>query len=78
MTSQKDNSGALFKNDRKTSDKHPDYRGPLMVNGVQGHLSAWLNKTDDGRTYMGLKFTPDSERPQAKAPAELPEDESPF
>ena len=29
----RDNSGALFKNDRKTEDKHPDYSGPARIAG---------------------------------------------
>ena len=29
----KEGSGSLFKNDRKTSETHPDYTGTIMVNG---------------------------------------------
>jgi len=29
------NTGAIFKNDKKTTDKHPDYRGKVNVNGKE-------------------------------------------
>ena len=36
------NSGALFKNDKKTLEKHPDYRGEAEVNGQKYYVSpAW-------------------------------------
>ena len=52
---QKDNDLVLFKNDKKESDKHPDYKGSGRVNGVDVWLSAWINKSKDGKTYMSLK-----------------------
>lgn len=42
------NRGILFKNDRKRSDKHPDYRGSLNVGGVDHWLSAWRKDTKNG------------------------------
>ena len=29
----KEGSGSLFKNNRKTSETHPDYTGSIMLNG---------------------------------------------
>lgn len=52
----KDNSGALFKNDRKRPDKQdPEYRGSAMVNGVAYWLDCWVNEKD-GKKYMAIKF----------------------
>lgn len=31
MSNQKDNSGALFKNAKKETEKHPDYRGKCFI-----------------------------------------------
>ena len=34
------NRGVLFKNDRKESDSHPDYKGQINVDGTEFWLSA--------------------------------------
>lgn len=54
---RKNDTGALFKNDKKESDNHPDYRGPCTVNGIELEVSAWLKTSKDGKTkYMSLSF----------------------
>ncbi len=51
---KKDNSGVLFKNDRKESDKHPDFTGHLDVDGKSYWLSGWKNTGQKGE-YTSLK-----------------------
>jgi len=53
---QRDQSGALFKNSKKTESKHPDYQGDCMVNGVKMRMSAWL-KESNGTKFMSLAFS---------------------
>lgn len=48
--------GVLFKNEKKESDKHPDYKGNCQVNGVEMWLSAWIKKSKAGKPYMSLQF----------------------
>ena len=55
---QKPNNGALFKNTRKESDKGPDYRGDLNVEGTDYWIAAWLKESKDGKKYMSLAVTP--------------------
>lgn len=57
MAEQKDNSGAIFKNDYKTEDKHPDYKGTCMIDGKQKEIGVWLNETQQGKKYFSLKFS---------------------
>jgi len=61
-----ENSGVLFKNDRKESDKHPDYKGSINVNGEDFWLSAWLKTSSKGTRFMSLSVKPKEE--QKKAP----------
>ena len=62
----KDMSGALFKNHDKQTDKHPDYRGRIMVEGVEYWLAAWINEAQsDGSKYMSLAV---SEMDQSGSP----------
>ena len=55
---ERDNSGILFRNDRKSGDRDPDYRGTATINGSEFKMSAWLKKGKNG-TFMSFAFTPD-------------------
>ena len=49
--------GVLFKNDRKESDKHPDYKGNINVGGKEFWLSAWIKEGAKGK-FMSLSIQP--------------------
>ena len=67
---QRDNSGSLFKNDRKEKENHPDYKGACMVGGVEMWMSAWLKTGANGTKFMSFSFQPkDQQQAQAQAPA---------
>ena len=52
----KANSGALFKNDRKTEgSKQPDYKGNCNVNGKDMEVSAWAKEGRNG-FFFSLSF----------------------
>ena len=67
-----DNSGALFRNDRKEKETQPDYTGEARIEGVEYRLSAWLNESKNGKKYMGLKLTAKDDMPRQQAPAAEP------
>lgn len=52
---QKDNDLVLFKNDKKETDNHPDYKGSGMVNGAEVWVSGWVNTSKSGVKYMSIK-----------------------
>lgn len=69
----KDNTGSLFKNDRKETDSHPDYKGSALLGGVEHWLDAWINEARDGSKYMSLKFKPkDAQQSSGQAPRQQP------
>jgi len=69
------NRGVLFKNDRKESDRHPEYKGSINVNGEEFWLSSWVKDGKNGK-FMSLSVTPKNDRPAAapSAPAAKQED----
>jgi len=50
------NRGVLFKNDKKETEKHPDYTGTLNVNGVDHWFSAWIKTSKKGNKFMSLSL----------------------
>jgi uncharacterized protein (DUF736 family) len=63
------NSGALFKNDRKETDRHPDYRGDANINGKDVWVAAWIKESKNGKKFMSLSFTEKDEQKQKPVPA---------
>ena len=59
------NRGALFRNEEKTEEKHPDYRGNLNVDGTELWLSAWVKTSKKGTKYMSLSVKPKQDKPPA-------------
>ena len=52
----KTNTGAIFKNDKKTNEKQPDYRGKVNVNGKDMEGSLWVKESKTGTKYFSASF----------------------
>ena len=50
------NSGAIFKNDKKLSANHPDYKGKVNVNGKEMEVALWVKQGKNG-SFMSLSFS---------------------
>lgn len=54
-----DNSGTLFKNDRKEQPNHADYKGSAMIDGVEYWMNAWIKEgKESGKKFMSFSFQP--------------------
>lgn len=62
---QKDNTGSLFKNDRREKDSHPHAKGSATIDGVEYWVSAWTKEGQKGR-WQSLSFQRKDEKPAAK------------
>ena len=75
----KDLSGVLRKNDKRESDKHPMYKGNIMIQGERYWLAAWINKDKEtGESYMSLKAEKAEGRPAAQDKASPADEDVPF
>jgi hypothetical protein len=57
----KEGSGSLFKNERKTTENHPDFTGSIMVNSKEHWLSGWVKEGKKGKYFsisIGKEKTP--------------------
>ena len=74
MTQQRDNSGILFRNLDKRSDKSPDYTGTAMIDGVMYYVSAWTKEGGKGK-FQSLAFKrKDEQRREVKEPRRQDDD----
>ena len=47
--------GILFKNDRKETEKHPDYKGDILLEDGEHWLAAWIKTGKKGK-FMTLSI----------------------
>ena len=65
------NRGVLFTNDRKESDKHPDWKGRLNINGVDHWVDGWITQGARGE-FISLSLGKPCDK-QGAAPAKPPQ-----
>lgn len=55
----KNNSGAMFLNDRKTQENQPDYTGKVIVDNKTYYVSCWVKEPNDPdkKSFLSLAFS---------------------
>ena len=51
-----DNEGAIWGNQKKQKDTHPDFTGNAVVDGVEYRVAAWKRKPNANPKAPSLKF----------------------
>lgn len=57
MTERRDMTGALFANDRREKETHPNYKGSITINGQEYWLDAWIKDGAKGK-WMSMSAKP--------------------
>jgi hypothetical protein len=65
------NRGAMFKNDRKEKDTHPDLGGTINVEGKDFFINAWKKESRKGVPFYSLSV-------KEKVAKETVQTEAPF
>lgn len=58
---KRDNSGALFTNDKREKETHPHYKGKATIGGVDYYVSGWIKSGQNGQ-YLSLSYKPIEEQ----------------
>lgn len=87
MSYDNTNRGAIWKNDRKETENHPDFTGTLNVDGKDYWVSAWKRKPDAKEGSPALSFSVKVKEPRSQSnpgggggrgPSTMDDDDIPF
>jgi hypothetical protein len=62
------NRGSLFKNDKKTEDRHPDMSGSINIDGTEYWISGWKKQSKAGTGFISLSVRPKEQTRQSSQP----------
>lgn len=53
----RDNTGAIWKNEKRATDRHPHFTGQALIGGVEYWVSAWKREPDAKPNAPALRFS---------------------
>ena len=78
----KENTGAIFKNNYKKADNHPDYKGKMNVDGKDKEVALWVRESKEGLKYFSVAvsepYKPEPMAEEFKKDKKEEEDDLPF
>ena len=63
----RENSGSIFKNEKKETEQHPNATGTVLIAGVEYWVSAWTKRDKNGQPWQSLSFKPKEAKAAPKA-----------
>lgn len=57
MEYKKENRGFLFRDEKRTNDRAPEYTGTINIMGKEYKLSAWIKESKAGKKFFSLSVT---------------------
>ena len=54
---QRNNTGAIFKNENKKAENHPDYKGKVLVNNKEMEVALWMKTSAKGVKFFSASFS---------------------
>ena len=78
---QKDNSGAIIKNNKKQNENSPPLTGNALIGGVEYWVSAWTKTDKNGEKWISFAVkqkNPTVSQVQSTSSIDLDEDLIPF
>lgn len=73
MSDTRDNSGALFRERDRKSDRAPEYTGKAMIGGKEYRVAAWIKEGRSGQKFFSLAFEePRQQQEQSRQPQSRP------
>lgn len=74
----KNNAGAIFKNNYKKAESHPEYKGKCVVNGKEMEIALWVKDTKTGEKYFSASFSEPYVAQEPTSAPVTPNDDLPF
>ena len=73
------NRGVLFRDEKRTNEKAPEYTGTINVDGVEKRLAAWIKESKTGKKFFSLSVSdPQPKQDVQSAPKVEDDDSIPF
>ena len=73
----RDNSGILFKEVEKRSERGPDYTGRAMIAGIDYRVAGWIKEGGRGK-FLSLAFSVPEPRPSVPRTTSTTDDDLEF